>query len=206
MIAALVLAAALSVTALGVTTLDGRAVDPFDVWRSPRGAREGKPPPAGVWGSPSGLPRALVFVFVQPDCPVSNRYVPELNRLYADYADRGVRIYVVYAGDRHALDAMRSHHAEYAIRVPALADAGLTLAGVAGATVTPEAAVFERGPAGPTLVYRGRIDDRAVRAGVWRPAATARDLDAVLSRLARGEHVAPSNTRAYGCYLRSLSH
>lgn len=179
---------------LGVTTLDGRAVDPFALRDGPSGLRR------------ETAARALVFVFVRPDCPVSNRYVPELNRLHAAYHARGIRMYVVYAGAGEGRDALRAHHAEYGLRVPALVDPDLALAGASGATVTPEAAVFDRGPGGATLVYRGRIDDRAERPGVWRPVAATRDLDDVLARLARGEHAAPLRTRAYGCYLRSLSH
>ena len=164
--------------ASGVLTLDGRPVDPL-----------------------SGEARGTVFVFIHPDCPVSNRYAPELNRLHDEYTARGVRLFAVYPGRDDDEAAIRAHHAEYALRVPALRDPDFRLADRANATMTPEAAVFVKG----TLVYRGRIDDRAPRLGVWRAAPAVRDLADVLSRVARGETPPFHSTQAVGCYIKPLS-
>ena len=190
------------VAALGITTLDGR---PVDVWRDD--AIDGRQPMAGR--------RALVLVFIRHDCPVSNRYVPELNRLYDEFHAQGIQIYVVYSGREHDGESACAHHAEYGLRAPGLLDPDLRLASVAGTTVTPEAAVFatpfphqrpEIKDRRPSLVYLGRLDDRAQGAGLWRPSPTTRDLRDVLLRVARGEHVGATHTQAHGCYLRSLSH
>lgn len=183
MILALTLAAS-----LGVTTLEGEPLNPFE--------------------HGSGA-QALVFVFVHPDCPVSNRYVPELNRLYAAYRERRVRMWVVYSGAER-LEAIRAHYTTYGIRLPALLDPSFALADRVGATTTGEAAVYgARDIVSHTLewlpVYRGRIDDRAARVGVWRPVATARDLVDVLQRLATGEALTYRTTQAVGCYLKPLS-
>jgi hypothetical protein len=160
-------------------TIDGRKVEPF-----------------------AGAQRATVFVFVRPQCPVSSRYVPELNRLYDDYASRNIRLWLVYPGREDDEASVRAHHEEYGLRLPALRDPAFQLADLAGATMTPEAAVFL---AGGRMIYRGRIDDRAVRLGVWQPAARARDLARVLDRIARDEHVSPFTTQAVGCYIKPVS-
>ena len=164
--------------ALTLQTIDGRPVDLFTT---------------------DGL--ATAFVFIHPDCPVSSRYAPELNRLNDAYASRGIRLYAVYPGREDDDATIRAHYSEYALRLPALRDPDFRLADLAGATMTPEAAVF----VGRTLVYRGRIDDRAVRLGVWRPAASSRDLSDVLARLARGERTTFRSTQAVGCYIKPLS-
>ena len=39
--------------------------------------------------------RAVLLVFVVPDCPIANSYMPEFNRLYADYGPRGVRLFLI---------------------------------------------------------------------------------------------------------------
>ncbi len=145
--------------------------------------------------------KAYAFVFVHPDCPVSNRYAPELNRLYGEYASRGIRMWVVYPGRDDDAAAIRAHHAEYGIEVPALLDPEYVLADLAGATMTPEAAVFSPDR---HLVYRGRIDDRAVRLGLVRATPRTRDVAGVLDRLARGERVEPFTTQAVGCYIKAL--
>jgi hypothetical protein len=169
--------AAVLTAALAITTLDGAVIDPF-----------------------SGNARATVFVFIHPDCPVSNRYAPELNRLHATYASRGVRLFVVYPGRDDDEAAIRAHYEEFGLRVPALRDPDFRLADLAGATMTPEAAVFvNREP-----VYRGRIDDRAPRLGIWRPAARVHDLVDFLTRIEANESVAFRATQAVGCYIRPL--
>ncbi|MGH9349629.1 MAG: hypothetical protein ACRD26_20445 [Vicinamibacterales bacterium] len=166
---------------VALRTLDGRTVDPF-----------------------AGRQRATAFVFVHADCPVTSRYAPELNRLFDEAASR-IRVWLVYPGRDEDETAIQAHYREHGLRAPALRDPGFRLADRAGATITPEAAVFARTATGPRLVYRGRIDDRAVRPGVWRPVAGARDLAAVLDRLGRGEDVTPLTTQAVGCYIRPLS-
>ena len=43
-----------------------------------------------------GEARARVFVFVRTDCPISNRYAPEIKRLHERYRDQGVAFDLVY--------------------------------------------------------------------------------------------------------------
>ena len=38
---------------------------------------------------------AIVLFFVAPECPLSNAYVPEMNRIQDAYAKRGVLVYAV---------------------------------------------------------------------------------------------------------------
>jgi hypothetical protein len=67
-------------------------------------------------------------------------------------------------------------------------------------TITPEAAVFDRGK----LVYHGRIDDREAAIGKTRPAATTHELqDAIVAALA---HRAPAvaYAPAVGCTLADV--
>lgn len=145
--------------------------------------------------------KAHAFVFIHPDCPVSNRYAPELSRLHGEFAARGIRLWVVYPGREDGEAAIRAHYTEYGLQAPALLDPGFALADMAGATMTPEAAVFTPDR---RLVYRGRIDDRAVRLGLIRATPRTRDLAGVLDRLARGERVEPFTTQAVGCYIKAL--
>jgi hypothetical protein len=79
----------------------------------------------------------------------------------------------------------------------ALRDPDHALVKAAGATITPEAAVF----AGGRFVYRGRIDDRYVDLGVERPAATKRDLAEALAAVIAGRPVTPPTTQAVGCFI-----
>src|SRR5262249_3075302 len=57
--------------------------------------------------------RAVVFVFLATDCPISTSYVPELNRLDADYKSRGVRLFLVHADPSFSIEGAREHARQY---------------------------------------------------------------------------------------------
>ena len=141
---------------------------------------------------------ATVLVFTAVDCPISDRYAPALQRLRDDYASRGVRFWLVYpnAGDVPA--AVRAHADAFSYAMPVALDPGGVLADRAGATVTPEVAVFDR--AG-SLAYRGRIDDRYLDFGVDRPVPTTHDLADALAAVTAGRPVPVPRTRAVGCAI-----
>jgi hypothetical protein len=164
---------------LELLDLDGRPVRPFAEGRAP----------------------AHVFVLIRTDCPISNRYAPELRRLHARFAPSGVVFRVVYPEAAERADDIRRHLAEYAHPSGALRDPRHQLVRLVGATVTPEAAVFVPGASGPRLVYRGRIDDRYVDLGRARAAPTTRDLERTLEAIVAGEPLTLRTTPAVGCFL-----
>src|SRR4029450_8058662 len=107
---------------------------------------------------PSGP--ANVLVFTATDCPVSNGYASEIQRVCSAYAGRGVRCLLVYEDVDLRPAAALAHLADYRYgAIPAAIDADGRLAARVGATVTPEVAVVDRGGA---VRYRGRIDNKYV--------------------------------------------
>ena len=144
---------------------------------------------------------ATVLIFVQPDCPISNRYAPEVKRLYERFASKNIAFHLVYPDPTHTPDRIRAHLELYNYPCGGLRDPYHVLVAAAGATVTPEAAVF----VGTSLVYRGRIDDRFIDFGKARIKPTQRDLETVLLRLAQGETPALHTTQALGCFISDLT-
>jgi hypothetical protein len=167
---------------LRVQNIDGGAVDPFAA-------------PAGV--------TAIVFLFTSTECPISNRYAPEVHRLAAAFAPKGVVFRLIYPNPAEHAPAIREHMAAfaYAGATQALRDPEHALVKFVGATVTPEAAVY----AGGHIVYRGRIDNRYVDLGLERPAATRRDLAEALTAVIAGKPIAPSTTQAVGCFIADFA-
>jgi hypothetical protein len=157
--------------------LDGRPVDPFQL------AADAK---------------LAVFVFVSVDCPVSNRYAPEIRRLHETFAAQGVALRLVYPNPAESPAAIRDHLNAYGYPVEGLRDPRHLLVKQAEITITPEAAVFTRDG---RLTYRGRIDDRYVSLGVERPVATRRDLFEALTDSLAGKAVRQPRTPAVGCYV-----
>jgi len=141
---------------------------------------------------------ATVFIFVATDCPVSNRYAPDVQRLHGEFSSRGVAFWLVYADQATTSEAIQKHLKDYGYAIPALRDPEHSLVKWTGATVTPEAVVFGRNR---EIAYRGRIDDRYVELGQMRPAPTRKDLEEALAAVLAGKPVPVPSTRAIGCHI-----
>jgi len=141
---------------------------------------------------------AILFLFASIDCPVSNRYAPEVQRLHSAFAPKNVAFWLVYPNPADSADAVREHLKAYSYPVHALLDPHHDLVKLARVTITPEAALFDRQR---TLVYHGRIDDRFVSLGVERPAATRRDLFEALTAVLAGGKPAADSAPAVGCFI-----
>jgi hypothetical protein len=144
--------------------------------------------------------KTIVLVFVRTDCPISNRYAPELRRLYEQFSSR-VDFYLVYPDRAESAAAIHKHIADYGYPFGALRDPEHSLVKLAKARVTPEAAVFS--PRGQ-LLYHGRIDDRYVDFGKAMAQPTRRDLEDALRSIVAGRPVAVASTPAIGCYLADV--
>jgi hypothetical protein len=145
--------------------------------------------------------RATVLLFVRTDCPISNRYAPEIRRLYDAFVDRGVDFWIVYPGPAGSSEEIRTHLSTYGFPATALLDPQHELVQRVEATVTPEAAVFAPGG---ELSYRGRIDDRFAGFGQARAEPARHDLEQALLAVLDGHAVEEPRTRAVGCYIADL--
>ena len=142
-----------------------------------------------------------VLIFVSVDCPVSNRYAPEIKRLHDEFTARGLRFRLVYPNPLDDEAAISRHLQEFGYPPIAERDRDHRLVKLAGASVTPEAAVFD---ARQRLVYRGRIDNRFVELGRERPAATEHDLRNALTAALAGKPATLTRTQAVGCFIADM--
>jgi hypothetical protein len=158
--------------------------------------------PIDALHAPAGT-KAIVFIFTSTDCPISNRYAPEVRRIAEAFASKGVVFRIVYPNPSEDAKAIGEHMAAYSYVgiADAVRDPKLALVKFTGATVTPEAVVV----AGGKVVYRGRIDDRYVDLGRERPAPTRRDLFEALTAIVTGKAVAQATTQAVGCFIADFA-
>jgi hypothetical protein len=140
--------------------------------------------------------KALVFIFVLPDCPVCNSYAPELKRLRGAFPQ--IEFYLVYADPDVAAADARKHSKDYDFGFPGLLDPAHRLVRKSGATRAPEAVVFS--PRGK-LLYRGRIDDRYVGYGKKRDQPQHRDLQNALRSVLQNKPASWPDKPPVGCYL-----
>jgi hypothetical protein len=148
--------------------------------------------------------RAIVLFFAASDCPISNRYIPEMQRLTKQYEPAGVRIWFVYPNPGDNANVIRAHNLEFAITANSALDTTQNLVHLAGATVTPEVAILvpERGSLRP--VYRGRIDDRYLALGTERPLAVHHDLEQAIRAVLAAKPVPPPGGPSIGCSIVAL--
>ena len=162
----------------------------------------------GQWLSPfkpAGL--ASVLFFVSTDCPVSNSYAPEIQRICNEYEPRGVGCSLMYEdvdldgtppGSR-LTERVRTHLDEYQYRgVHAAIDSERTIAHRVKATVTPQAVVVDREG---NIRYSGRINNFYAALGKSRRQVTVNDLRDALDAVLAGRPVSTPKTEALGCYI-----
>lgn len=140
-----------------------------------------------------------VLVFTSTDCPISNRYAPEIQRLATKFA-RDVRFVFVYPVPSDSEATIREHRKKFGSG-EWRRDPSQKLVKLTGVTVTPEVAVMT---ADQKILYRGRIDDRYVEFGKDRPQPTVRDLERALDAIVSSKPVPVSETRAIGCIIADL--
>src|SRR5882757_8616748 len=147
--------------------------------------------PVDALQAPAGT-KAIVFLFTSTDCPISNRYAPEVRRIAEAFGSKGVVFRLVYTSPAEDASAIRAHMTAYAYEgvAEAVRDPKQALVKFAGATITPEVAVV----VGGRFVYLGRE----------RPAPTERDLFNALTAIVAGKPAPRAATQPVGCFISDL--
>ena len=141
--------------------------------------------------------RATVLIFVARDCPISNTYAPEINRIAAQYA-KNVRFFLVYTDQDLSAAKAQMHAKDFAYQMPLVLATKHQLVRATGATVTPQVAVLA--PDGKRL-YLGRINNLYIGFGKKRARITQNDLRATLDAVLAGKAVPHATTTAIGCFI-----
>jgi predicted ATP-grasp superfamily ATP-dependent carboligase len=152
----------------------------------------------GVQRSPLDLHgnKAAVLIFVGVDCPISNSYAPEINRIAADYSKKGLDFYIVYSEANLSAANAKKHSDDFGYACPSLMDRQQVLMKSTKAKVTPQAVVM--GP-DAEILYSGRIDNWYEDFGKQRFKPTTHDLRDALDAIVAGKKVAVPVTKAIGC-------
>jgi hypothetical protein len=165
-----------------IRDIDGRTLRPFD--------------PAG---------KAGVVFFLTSDCPISNGYAQEIQRVCREYGARGVGCSLMYedveisASASRLDDDVRRNLRDYGYAgLPAAVDRDRVIANHAKASVTPTAVVVDDAGA---IRYRGRIDNFYAALGRPRQQVTERDLRDALDAVLAGRPVPRPETQAVGCFI-----
>jgi hypothetical protein len=180
-----------TVVLLGCLSMCARAAESFGT--DPNGHPVEQLAPGGA--------KAVVLFFAASDCPISNRYIPEMERLDRQFSPQGVHFWWVYPNPGDTAAVVRRHDEQFDLHTDAVLDTEQRLTHMAHATITPEVAVFIVAADGLREVYRGRIDDRYAALGRERPAATRHDLEMALRAVRANRTVLKPGGPAVGCSI-----
>jgi hypothetical protein len=147
--------------------------------------------------------KAVALFFVASDCPISNRTFPEMKRVREEFAGRGVRFWFVYPNEGEKAAEVKAHQEAYDSGGEAMLDVSGGMVRMAGAKVTPEVSVLVPEGNGWRVVYTGRVDDRYVRIGLERPAATEHFAERALTSVLAGTPVEAATGEPVGCGIVS---
>ncbi len=149
-----------------------------------------------------------LYIFVTHECPIANRYAPEIGRIAEEHLDLVGPTVVVYADAKALAKDCATHFEQYYLASNSPEDE----AEVVSVTMVHDAehewvkrfdvravptAVIARGEA---VLYHGRIDDRNPRLGARRVQADQEDLREALVALRAGS-LTPTRTTVVGCSI-----
>jgi hypothetical protein len=145
--------------------------------------------------------RIVALFFAATDCPISNRYIPEIKRLTQKYGPKGVRFWWVYPNAGDTAQVVADHDREYAVSGDTILDSKQSLVKKSHISVTPEAAVFLVEGGELREIYHGRIDDRYIDIGRERPQPQHFDLETAIFNALTGEAIPLSGGPPVGCSI-----
>jgi len=145
--------------------------------------------------------KGTVVVFLGTECPVSNGYLPEMERIFQDAVKREVAMIGVYAEPSVAQADADAHRKEYEFTFPTKLDPEQLVAKQAEVKRMPTAVVVDKGG---KIVYRGRIDDRWSPEGRRRDVPRTRELRDAIDAVVAGREPAVREAPPFGCPLPTL--
>lgn len=148
--------------------------------------------------------QAVVLFFAATDCPICNRYIPEIQTLERKYSAQHVVVWYVYPNPGETSAGVRQHEADYGAEAHVLMDRKHTLVKFAHVVITPEVALLIPDHSGPIpfrVVYRGRIDNRYIQLGEQRPKPTQFDLERAINDELQHRPVQGPDGPPVGCWI-----
>jgi hypothetical protein len=142
--------------------------------------------------------RGTVYIFLAPECPLSENYTLTINQLQAQFVDSGLQFYAIISGQLYDSVAIRDYANRFPLTLPLLVDTGYYFSTQFKASTTPEVVLFN---AQNEKVYQGAIDDWATELTQLKASATHYYLMDAMNAVLKNEKIKISKTNAVGCYI-----
>ena len=148
----------------------------------------------------AGLPankKLLVVVFLNPECPIAQKYTRTLNALSDSFSQSTCFVGVV-PGKLFDDKSIAGFKKEFAFNLPVIKDEQYAITRLLGATVYPEVVLLNQRS---EKLYSGKIDNWYESLGNYRPAPTEFYLSRAINSYLQNGSVQVSSTKPVGCYI-----
>jgi hypothetical protein len=144
--------------------------------------------------------KGQLVVFTCNNCPWAKAWEERIVEMANGYSKKGIGVVLVNSNDPTIADKdtpelIKARHKERAMAVPYVIDENQSLAKAFGASVTPEAFLFDKGG---KLVYHGTIDDN----GKQPDKVSKRYLKDALDAVSNGKAPPVGETKSMGCGIK----
>ncbi|WP_214225981.1 redoxin domain-containing protein [Pedobacter sp. B4-66] len=144
------------------------------------------------------LSKAVVFVFLSPECPLCKNYLPGLVKL--KNSNKDINFYGIIPGTSYSLKEINELKNEYGINFDLLTDKEKRLSKYLGATTTPEVFLINKMGA---ITYSGLIDNWSSALGQKRLVITEKYLEQAIKDLLDGKQTF-KKTIPVGCLINDI--
>lgn len=137
-----------------------------------------------------------VFVFLNPECPLCQKYPNTLNKLYHAYGDSSEWI-VIVPGDIYKAKEVNDFCSVYGLDLPVFIDKKYKLTKWLNAKITPQVIILKDSK----VQYSGKIDDWPIELGKMRPVVRRKYLQEALNAIFAGFSPELNYTEPIGCFI-----
>lgn len=139
-----------------------------------------------------------VLLFLDPDCPVSQKYGATIRKLSRQFEEKGIQTVAIYPVVNIDGDKVNAFADEYQYEFTHLLDPRMELSKSIQASVTPEAYLLN---SKGEVIYHGAIDNWYYELGRYRRVVTQHFLKDAVRAYLQHKPIAQKETEAIGCMI-----
>jgi thiol-disulfide isomerase/thioredoxin len=148
-------------------------------------------------GAGRPAPSLRVLIFLETECPISQKTTARVQKLADEYAGR-VAFEAVYPTETVTRREVETFERDYTFRLPRRLDPGHKLVKRYKATTTPEVFLLTTGD---QILYRGSVDNQFYKLGKYRPAPTEHYLKDAIDAALEGRPITVAQVQPVGCLI-----
>jgi glutathione peroxidase-family protein len=142
--------------------------------------------------------KQFVFVFLSPDCPLSQKYTLTLKNIQKQFQQADIGFYAVFPGNLYTELEIGAFENRYQLGFNSIHDINFELTKKLDASITPEVFVLDEHL---QTVYSGAIDNWYVSVSKKRGVISEHYLQDALAALRAAKEIKIKKTQAVGCLI-----